>query len=346
MDQIVANVRANEHIYDNIEVIYKTTYRLENRDGRNVPVEALASRTEEFRSVGQNSFYYFARRSDESSVGGQTQRRSLVRGYDGELTRSKESDRIVNIQQGRSNEGHLFRPHNWMFMAEEVCCPLSVFLIGGTDFRQHPGGTYWRDFTVKNSLLGEEIIDGLICFKVRSQTIGRAGPSPTNSVQFIWLSIDRNYLPVKRVTRFVGAEFNQLIVSETVASDFREIAAGVWLPFHFKRTAYDPYEIRTNKRHILSSVEEANIDVAKLDPNYDISFFRDVSIPQRAYVYEVNASGKITSAYIEDYGIQEESALSVRRRWLIFAAIGIGSLLLASWWFRNRRSRATRAQKS
>jgi hypothetical protein len=251
-------------------------------------------------------------------------------GYAGDKTRRVQGD-VANLIHGRDDAGRdIFRPHTWILNAAFVHFPLSIWLEGGKTLEKHPNATPYRDdWLQKSTFEKEEVINGLHCFKIRSETLNRDKNTSLNSVRFVWLAPDRNYLPIK--TAGYAVSWNRdLPIEVGEVSDFREIAPGIWLPFRCSTKTYDGYSLGKNKA-VLSNTWECIIDKASLEPNYDVSLFEDIPFPDDAVVYEIK-NGKIIDSYLMRDGP------TIRRpwiRWMAFAAaalfLGLGTYYAIRW---------------
>lgn len=93
--------------------------------------------------------------------------------------------------------------------------------------------------------LGEEMRDGLRCAVLRWKR-SSAGPYARVPAEttLIWLAIERAYLPV-RVERYSPIRHTHVPGDVTMAGDLREIAPGIWYPFHIRQQAYETWSSDT-----------------------------------------------------------------------------------------------------
>jgi hypothetical protein len=80
-----------------------------------------------------------------------------------------------------------------------------------------------------------------------------------------------------------------------VLKDLREIAPGIWFPFAAEISINSQLAAREN-RLVVSQREEYRVEKVSLEPNYDISLFRDIPFPDGANVYNVDAQTKSKSS--------------------------------------------------
>lgn len=352
--QVIENVEANEKLYQNIEVVLRLNYRLDEKVG---PVmDKLKTRQESvLRSVSQKGLFYLKSGGSEALVSGDAFEANTVKGYDGGKTRwvqrngkevagRMDMTAAANIVSGRQEDCGVFVAHTWLLSRAPMCFPLSLWLRGDPALSAHPqAGFYGKNALKKEaSFEKEEEVDGLRCVKLRSETRLRAGDQRIIGVRDLWLAIDRNYLPVK--TEFYEPRISMELPGESGhAWDFREIAPGVWLPFERKVTVYDSDKLRDEKKQVFRNADEARLELAKLDPDYDISLFRDIPIPAGATVYEIQ-DGKIVNKYVQerDEGPKQPSSPGRRMAWIILLAATLLLLLaLGILAYYRRRARRT-----
>jgi hypothetical protein len=151
------------------------------------------------------------------------------------------------------------------------------------------------------------------------------------------LAPSRNYLPVKR-EQYNYNYTKEFPLGVGVAEDFREIGAGVWLPFRMTVTTYDERAARLEKHQVESNVEVMDVEFASLNPNYDISLFRDIKYPDGAVVYQVK-DGKIVDSYVQGGG---PAPPEPERSWLFWLGGVLAAALVLTglgWGYRRFRSR-------
>ncbi len=357
IQQIIENVEANEKLYQNIEVVLKETYRLDETVG--VLMDRLKTRQERVRrSVSQRGLFYLKDGGSETLLNGDAYEANTVQGYDGDKTRRVDRNGkdiagrvdltgVANITVGREDDCRVFVAHTWLLSRALMCFPLSLWLRGEPALAAHPhAGLYGKYFLNKEVVFEkEEEVDGLRCVKLRSEGRLRADQRLIG-VRLLWLAIDRNYLPVK--TEYFDPQTSMEIPGESGrAWDFREIAPGVWLPFERKVTVYDDDKLRKEKKQVFSNADEARLELAKLDPDYDISLFRDIPIPPGTHVYEVR-DGEIVNKYRQE-GVEEhpeQPRPAGRQMAWIIAAAATALLLLVLCVIAYRRWHARRAPRA
>lgn len=299
LQEVVANVRASEQLYRNIEVRIRQTYETAKSDPTPFDFK-YKSYAKEYRFVGQNGLHYVRFDLVGEGMDGRRIEDHPVQGYDGEFTRN-ERNKIVNIRQGCDEPPMLFAPHRWLF---ELPVPLSLWLAGGEALRKHPYAGQYSNSELRVSMQGEEKFNDLLCWKLRCEQWSMAKTPVFGWVYVLWLAPERNWLPVKEEGFQPCDPVNPVV--RCVADDFRELSPGVWLPFRKSEQMWDAYEIRVNKKVFLEHESKAVVEYARLDPNYAVALFREVPIPPGAAVYEVNKDGRITKSYFAPGGKGQE----------------------------------------
>ncbi len=341
LQRVVENVRANEAIFQNIEAEVTQSYKLNTNGATAPPPYAFKSASKKTRTVLQGRFVYFRKDAQVVLVDNTTPPQNSIMGYDGEYTRRVDGQ-VANLIHAPYGHCELFRPHTWLLPTHTVCFPLSLWLAGGKELQNHPGAGQYKDNWVQQVYYEkEELVDGLHTVKLRGETKERSGD--LNSVWFLWLAIDRNYLPVK--TEGFGARYSKTLPLEVGrATDFREAAPGVWLPFHNSIVVYDEMKVAQNKVAV-ANTRETTLTKVDLNPRYDISLFRDIPIPDGTLVYEVK-DGKIFNKYTQ--GEETSPHWTARKPWRWWWLVGliVGLLLLTGGWaaYRWHSGRRNRAQ--
>lgn len=327
VQDIIANVEANELLYNNIEIVYVMGTKQVNENRILPPDRAYAVRTIRYRSVLQKSLLR-VEFQDQGVVasGKQAPRANLVAGYDGEITRINQNNSIYNIVHNRKEVEGLLRPHNLTF-GTSMYAPLSVWLRGGETLRKHPGAQVgWGQADIRPKYVGEEVIRGIRCHKLLCECFFPDGKGGFNLVETItlWLSPTYNYLPVQ--AECVKTNKPQCPLALVACEDFREIQEGIWFPFKTTITKFDNWA-STAENRIVDHVETYTMSLVKLDPGYPVSFFQDVPIPDGAMVYEIT-NGVISKGYRhEDSSVTPAPDPDPQRRRWIWLVLGVTFVL-------------------
>jgi hypothetical protein len=273
--EIVENVRANEELYRNLE--YTFVYERELlRDPRPGEEQSLVRRRRiKTRCVWQNGMAWLRWDYSDLPVQGAEITRTCRLAYDGRTTRILDhtpGQDIVNIHDGLFMDSQMRRPHTLLLINGWLGdLKLSEFLTAAK----------FSGFFLDVSDEGEEVVDGLRCFKLRCD-VGTVKEAP--GTRLLWVCPDRNYFP--KSTVFYEPAYSAAIpLAYGDASDFREVEPGVWMPFRCELTINDE-TAASEGRTLPSNRTVVTIESVDLHPSYDVSFFRDVPIPDGAYVVE------------------------------------------------------------
>lgn len=289
LTDVIDNVRRNERLYQDIEVVMDTTYDIGDRE----PVNEQTVVREQLRTrfVSQENWFRLEREG-----GGQdslrTASRDRIRSFDGEQTRVLEQNAVGNISEERLEDQDFIRPHLLLFRHLHITVPFSVYLSGHEARQAHPNGHWKGGRTMEVSYEGEEEINGLKCHKVLVE-VWHSGQS-RNGRQ-IWLAEERNYLPVK-VDSYTYRFSKDVPVGSGVVHELREIAPGVWFPFDIEYTVYNKFKIHQEGRQELQWRERYIVELAELDPQYDREFFSNVEFPDGTAMYIVE-NGEIKRSW-------------------------------------------------
>ncbi len=335
MVPILENLRANERLFADLEVIVEQDFQLHNPPS--VDAGAYQSLNKRNRYVYQRGMVYH-----KSDIRGVDQADNVTTpnyliGFDGAKTRIVAQDAVANVEDGPSRHLQtLYRPHS--LMIRHIWYPLSDYLAGSPTTRR-----YHTDLVIDTRLVSEEEVDGLRCVKVERRSI-RDGFDKGGSVSFIWLAVDRCYFPVKIVGYMGDPEcdgwdhtgYNP--VETATAGDFREIAPGIWFPFALDHQIFDGWFTRPGTTPRLTGVERVRVEKAVLDPDYDVSLFRDIAIPDTAINYHLDRDGKITGAERPKAPDPRAAGRSRWLNWVIGAGLATVCLFVGrSTWRRMRR---------
>jgi len=317
---LVQNVRSNEELYETLDFAFDEEYELV-RDAaqKDIVKGGLFQR----RIVFQPGRYFGEELRRSSSVAGARDRTRQTESYDGQVTRQifeNPGGTIVNIHKGFVVQSTIYRPHTLLltraFIGRKT---LTEYL---TSEKLDERGRH-RVFVE-----GEETVNGLRCTHVRSER-GVGEPSVSGTIRHIWLAQDRNYIPVKTVGLALGYS-STIPLEEREVSEFQELAPGVWCPRAARYDVY--YEIDASEgRKVLSNRAQLKVTKAVLDPRHDDAFFRDVEIPPRALIYEIE-NGKVT----RDYRQADPPPPSRWWLWTLLCAVLLCALAFGWKRYRNR----------
>ena len=210
MVDIVQNIRTNEQLYNNLEVVANWSFRINEEFKKEFNPWGLVDQAERtIRNVYQGGMCYLRTDGAQRSLDQRSVSLDLLLGFDGEKTRVVDQGVVANIVDGRIEHASLIRPHALLLDGARVYFPLSVYLEAGDALKGQPlAGPYAKRTRLTVRYESEEVVGGLNCFKVRCETQSNVAPpkggkaskprrTTPADVRFIWLATDRNYLPVR-----------------------------------------------------------------------------------------------------------------------------------------------------
>jgi hypothetical protein len=323
LTELIENVRANEELYRDIEIVHDKTLTLHRTFSKSP--DYLKSSKGRARYVYQGENVFFQNDEQIESRGGNKSNWDTLQGYDGRTTRAVEQHVIANIHEGRFFDGRLFFPHTRLLLHARISTPLSEWLASDG----------WMDYRLAIRIVGTEPVRGLNCVKLRCETWNEG--QEERDYRDLWLAIDRNYLPIRTVGFAVGYSRNIPLETGEV-NELREVEPGIWFPFKVELYIYDE-KFASQGKTVLANVEKYTVSKVNLNPQYDDSLFSDIPIPDGAQVFEMR-DGEVLRSYIAG-----ERTGSVPN-WLIWL-IATFNVLLLSWigwrlWHRRRVTPAVR----
>lgn len=340
LSEIVANVRANEALYSNIEVQFTEEYRTGEPSKYEVPGKTVQEQRRASRLVKSGRLFRFNETLAIRIDMGVKRSIRMEAGYDGEKTIHLRPDFAANIREERTevtNDLWLLSPFLLVNRRnDEPNYSFSQYLEGGEDFvkirEAHPNFTGTSAF--RRSVEGAELVSGLKCVRVSMQELDAKTKAPTGFRRVFSLCSERNFIPIKLLlySPMMGREVPSFTAE---ADDMREIAPGVWYPFEIRMTSYDEHRFRDEKKISVKFTETLRFQKAALDPDYPKSFYA-VAIPNGTPVYVVK-DGKIVESYVQGAKPGGPSRSRSRFPWLL-GSVSLLSICVASVVFVRRRA--------
>jgi thiol-disulfide isomerase/thioredoxin len=311
MAAIVADVRAQEAKYRDIESVIKITTRKVDRQ----PADESAGVTsmETRRTVLQGDRIYLSRDAHERVLATKPHRQELS-AYDGERTRTVVAGNCVNIHLGRFEHPDVYPAHDLTLAHYRVNFPLSAYLAGAEAIHAHPkyprfnreSGSVYEFTRVETHFEGEEVVDGLRCIKIRVNRWRYSKDVP--ALQYLWLATERNFFCVKEQESWPRSMFGDMVLHEMHVDLLREVSPGLWFPMKWTIINYDAQAMRETKKHVVGSRTEVTVEKVDLAPRYDVTFFRDVAIPPDLPVFTIKDRAIVDSVSPEPVGGDQEQA--------------------------------------
>lgn len=310
--ELIRRVRRNEALLEDLDVTVRTVSEFAVpasaqtgvvEEGREAdPAGGLSRRVEEevYRAVTDHGRLHFSGEDVTSLASGQKLRGKQISVFDGDRTVSIEEGNCVTVHQGRHEPGRLVPPHCWglsqLRTFLQVNFPLSVYLQGTEAMKSHPKvrrlpgeeGFDYEFHKVESQVVGEEVIDGLACVKVRVRMASR-GSDPL-AVQDLWLAKDRNY-HVARCRTALCDKDQEVPDAESRVVQWRELAKGVWLP-----ALVEEKDISPDRAKQRSSGRRLVLQQAAWRPNPRAGFFKLPEVPAGLPKYVIGAGGGLVDS--------------------------------------------------
>ena len=289
LEAIIQNVRSNEKLYNNLELVLERTYTLHEAVRAKSPEgfldDLIERETGTQRLVRQKGLLFFSIDKQMVGVLGQTILRTTRQGYDGESTRTVTDKSTASVFDYRFEDGRLPRAHTLILEKARIPFSLSRYLTADEN----------RKTKLQVDYVGVEEVDGLECLKLRCHTWRT---SKEKDVRYIWLARERNYIPAR--TEFYVPRWTSEIAYEVGSvTEWKEIDSGVWFPSYAVIDVVFEVGLQAKiKEAIPYNTTRLSLAKALPNPQHDISLFRNISIPAGVEVNVVR-DGKIVDTYVQ-----------------------------------------------
>jgi hypothetical protein len=296
LDAIIDNVRQNEALYENLEVLMHEAYDIGNRKPpkSSGTWKLITARDVDVRYVSQNGLFRIEVRGGNVHADGTTVSADATRLFDGQTTRLYAQGVRGNIIAGRADDDNFVRPHMLLLYRMKFMVPLSTYLQGHGAMARHPSESWNPRLVLENTYQGTADFRGLRCHKVWITTSLKDAELPHDRWE-LWLAEEKNYIPA----RMLGYTFRwskQIPISVGTVEEWREIGPGIWFPLRATVTAFAPLPLQREGRQKLQWRAAYTVQEASLDPGYDLAFFRDLEFPDGTAMYEIE-DGEIVRSY-------------------------------------------------
>lgn len=351
---IIEAVRQNEVLYERIDFTIRGKYQTFNREWKwkkqpetatpDGPITSREVLAEDWtlRVVYQGPYFRLDRPTRHVYSETEAKEMPYIFAYDGEKTRML-IDQIGNVSQGFAIHKIFPTPHT-LLAFEYVRVPLSAYLAGDEAIRQYPKGRRLHDgYSVRVSYEGVEECNGLRCHKVHVVT--SAGGREGGRNEF-WLAEERNYIVARTVCYSYWISTDQPTSCGEVG-EWREVEPGIWIPSRIVENAFfvGTMAPAAPNARFPNWRKEITLEAVKLNPQYEVDFFR-FDFPPGTAVYELEGS-EIKHSYraaapparAGDSGASP-STLAWRLAGLAAACVAALVLFFAVKWQRRRQNRS------
>ncbi len=294
LDKIITAVRQSEKKYQNIDLSLLEEYlktKRENASTEDGMISMLQSKTES-RTISSLGRHYYFEDKFNSMDDGIDHRFQKTQLYDGKIVRSVRasdwvdpkavviSSAIVSFAEEPNLE--TVRPHMMLIRSLRDYRPLSTVLESG-----------WYDYKKSDRMTirdkGDENIDGELCHKLRRDLV----PSKSGLHQFLWISPNKNYLPIRSEWHRSRKEYS-LPNSIDVVTSLKEVASGVWVPMTVRSATFQWAFARGMSEGRLTHQWQQDFTVknVSLSPIVDDKLFSELIVPAGIKIAIRDTDGK------------------------------------------------------
>lgn len=235
---IIEKLREQEQRYGRLDVSLATKYRTFEAENFGMPGLHLASEQTE-RTVAMPGKLYHTSELTYHTAGQGDHIMAETSAWDGQWLRSlhwQANGRALPKQPTRATIGKYgtrgldaFRPHTAMFWRQPNMHLSDLLTVQWYDKQNKYG--------YQVSYLGEEKIDGFTCKLLRLGDVSSGQATPYRFT-FLWLAVERNYLPIRSDRCDLG--WSELLpTASTCVAEWQELKPGLWLPSHVVALGYD-----------------------------------------------------------------------------------------------------------
>jgi hypothetical protein len=292
LELVVKSIAENESLYQDYEAEVHIETR--NFDISNAMHDVTYEKIDDRRIVRQGKYRRFESSWHDTLNGKVLNDFAAVSSYDGRLTR-KITGNVANLVHEDVTNTIISYPHMLVLERSRALVPLSVLVAGGERLRAHPdAGSYASFYKSSTEFVGTDAVNGLNCVKLR-MAIEYGSKVKKTDYRFVWLAVDRNYLPVR-------TEAIQSIMSETIpieigqVTEFKEVEPGIWFPAEVRVDVHHDLDLRNGIVKI-SNGDKYTLSRISLNPDHPERYFSDVDFPPGTLVNEVK-NGKIIRNYV------------------------------------------------
>jgi len=330
LDRLADEVDQQATLYQSLEVVVQGKY--EALDASKLEDRHALQIVKDRRVVFQGPWMYSKSLNQIDTRSGRHVNEDVQTVYDGETTKMR-TNQIANFVKGKRAEpaADYLRPHNLVLMENFNYFPVSWLIRGGKAMKAYPANTYCENCEIVSEYLGEENKDGYNCEKIRVynfyhdlESVNEAG------YKIIWFAKERNLIPVRFECYHPTTGFlkpNQI----GQVTEFTELGSGLYFPKEIQINQFKKDRLKLT----LAPHTATHYTVMKvaLDPDYDRTFFQQMTFPKKTRVYHVE-NDKIVSEYTVDPDATFSDNLW---SWLIYCSFGLLLMLIVVVIIKMRR---------
>ncbi len=303
LKEVVAKVAENEARYSQLEVAAHSSYKhLEKAFGPLI----LEQRFDE-RSVLQGNLAYWSRRGVFSAVGQKSGEEFWVEAFDGRWIRSyfgtktegEDEQSYASLRDrgdGKAEDCvgavHVHRPHTLLLRPDRG-------IYGSfADFLVSPWYDKRNGYSQEFRYCGQQEFEGHPCILLRWEVSGRHKERPTNPM-VLWLATDRNDIPIRLEHYAQAKDHEPVLTAIGTCSDFRELAPGLWFPFHATKLATNGLSMMQGLV-TLTLRHDIQITAVKTAARPEESLFREVVVPEGIQVGLFDRQNKLVRQLVQE----------------------------------------------
>lgn len=305
LDALILAVRANEALFRNLDVTYRTSWKFQNRPAANEVTEARVEggsvvsddRVETRRQVTLGDRLYFSGSRAVVLESGDRPDGQTVAVCDGMQTLIMDEGNCATLFQRRFEPASMFPPHSWGLFAFEVNFPLSLYLSGTEAMRSDPkvrrfpveAGSVFEFNKVEAEWQGEEMVGNLSCCKIRLKRWHY--PQDPPRLQTLWMAKDRNFHVAKCQAGW-DLKGKEVASDSTHVVKWRELQPGLWLPSHIENQRTEPHSDAALPP-VVKWTRRLTLVQAELNPTIAEELFQFPEVPKSIPKFEISADGRM-----------------------------------------------------
>jgi hypothetical protein len=338
LDKIASVVESYEKMFDHSEIIYEEQSRV--LDDSYLSPRTFKKRDAVHTFIKQGSFRYVKDYSHGVSIDKSEHALTYESQFDGDRFVGLNSDKESGSETARLSNKFLLNqtsdyltPYRLPFACQKFTPRMADYLRGAKGVADK---MWYQDFEHEIASKSFDEIEGLKCVKIVSRIRRIAGPD-FKPKQTLWISIERNYLPIRfEDYNMMGDETVPRAV--VISSDIREFEPGVWIPHVVTHTEYNHIKYKTEKKLVKESIDTYTLKKLNLNPDYPKSFFQKIKVPAGASV-TVQKGGEIVRQ--DRQGLaqpsQERNRSAFPRFWVTLVSAAFVIVIITVAFFKRKR---------
>ncbi len=318
LQDILLRLKAEEEQYETFAATINSTYRTDGYDVVGVDnFDTITESDETEFSVRMNDKGFFQESKTSRTTSGRDTQLNVTYACDGKTCRELTEITSKGEQTQTNTYGAIkllgvegvpvIAPHTVLLRTDKKPLSLHHYLTSG-----------WYDEYNKYGMtveyIGDEMVDGLICHRIRCAVVIEGRTPEMNSWFDLWLAKDRNLLPIRREWRS-PSRTDRLPTSISWVSKFEKLSPGRWVPAAWTLLAFDGDELQGDRLIVSYRTDSVMKDVT-LTPELPSEQFDSLSFPAetKIAVYDSDRSylGRIEQVAAGNPTFSDEQLLAMR----------------------------------